>query len=142
MQKTIGERIEEFCGIALAVSGVLLMLLLSGYSLIYTAVFPSNHDNIPQLTGGFTVLAIGAVLVLIYWLGKWILKDEAHRTRNIGFCSLGSVYAFVYGLAWAFFCKYYVSWDQKLVSFFAEQFALGIDDISASDLDYIGAYPH
>lgn len=89
MQKTIGERIEEFCGIALAVSGALLMLLLSGYSLIYTAVFLSNHDNIPQLTGGFTVLAIGAVLVLIYWLGKWILKDEAHRTRNIRILLVG-----------------------------------------------------
>ena len=140
------KQFENFCTGCLVVLGILMMGFLSFYSLLYTSRFLSNHDNIPQQGSGKPVLILLLMLVtliLIFGAGKWILRKEEHRKRNIRLLlSVVCFYAVIYGIAWAFFCKYYMTWDQRLVSFFAEQFALGIDDVSASDLAYIGAYPH
>lgn len=72
---------------------------------------------------------------------KIILKDEAHRKRNTRILLVFScAYVGIFGFIWAFFCHYHMMWDGEMISFFGNQFANGINDISAHDIDYITSY--
>ena len=140
------KKFEYFCSRVAAGIGILILGFLSLYSLFYTRKFPTNHDEMPVENWGSPVsLVLFAVILLaaVSYLGHWILKNEKSRERNI--CLLlgfTCIYAVVYGIAWAFACKYYMMWDPKLVSFWGDQLAHGINNVSASDIDYLSSYPH
>ena len=140
------KKFEFFCSRAAAVIGILLMGFLSLYSLLYTSEFPSKHSESPvegQDTALLTLLLMAGVVLLLFYAAKCLLKEEKNRKRNIRILLVFTcLYAVVYGIVWAFQCKYYMMWDPKLVSFWGNQLANGMNDISASDIDYITSYPH
>lgn len=140
------KKFEYFCSRAAAGIGILILGFLSLYSLFYTRKFASNHDEIPMETVGnplFTVLLMAAALLLLFWAVRLILKNEEYRQRNIKILLIFTcAYAVIYGIVWARACKYYMMWDPKLVSFWAEYLANGNGIVSSGDVDYLMAYPH
>lgn len=140
------KKFEFFCSRVAAGVGILILGFLSLYSIFYTRKFPTNHDEMPVQTWGSPVSLVILVVLLIAavgYLGHWILKNEKHRERNIRLLlAFTCIYAAVYGIVWAFACKYHMMWDPQLVSFWGDQLAHGMNDVSASDIDYLSSYPH
>lgn len=140
------KKFEFFCSRIAAGVGILILGFLSLYSLFYTRMFPTNHNEMPLENWGNPVsLVLFAVILLaaVSYVGHRILKNEKNRERNIRLLlNFTCIYAVVYGIAWAFACKYYMMWDPKLVSFWGDQLAHGINNVSASDIDYLSSYPH
>ena len=126
--------------------GILILGFLSLYSLFYTREFRSNHDDIPlEATDSplLILLLMAAALLVMLYVGHLILKNEKYRKRNVNILlAVTCIYAVVYGIWWAFACNYYMMWDPRLVSFWADQLANGIDDVSSGDIDYITTWPH
>ena len=139
-------KFEYFCSRVAAGIGVLILGCLSLYSIFYTRSFPTNHDEMPLEGPGFpiwTVIFMAAALFVLFYAVKGILKCEKHRKRNVTVLLVFTcAYAAIYGILWAKACKYYMMWDPQLVSFWANQLANGMNDVSASDIDYLTSYPH
>ena len=137
---------EYFCSRAVLVIGILILGFLSFYGLHYTEEFESNHAKILTTTqtsviGMLVWIALAAGI--LYWAGKLILKNERHRKRNIRILLIFTcAYTAAAGFAWAVLSNHYPVWDERMVSFFANQFANGVNDISAYDIDYIETWPH
>lgn len=139
-------KFEYFCSRVAAGIGLLILGFLSVYTLLYTRRFESNHKEMPVEGSGNPVLTLALmtiVLLLMFYVVRTILRQEQNRERNLRILLVFTcIYAVVYGIVWAFACKYYMMWDPKLVSFWGEQLAHGIDDVSAGDIDYLTSYPH
>ena len=114
------KKFEFFCSRVAAGVGILILGFLSLYSIFYTRKFPTNHDEMPVQTWGSPVSLVILVVLLIAavgYLGHWILKNEKHRERNIRLLlAFTCIYAAVYGIVWAFACKYHMMWDPQLAS--------------------------
>lgn len=139
-------KFEYFCSRAAAGIGLLILAGLSLYSLRYTQEFIANNTETlveardPML---LSLLAMACAVVFLFYAVRIFLRDEKHRTRNIRILLVFTcVYVGSMGFLWAHLTNYYMMWDAQMVSFFADQFANGVDDISAHDISYISAYPH
>lgn len=138
------KKFEYFCSRAAAGIGILILGFLSLYSLFYTEEFTANRTEELELVHDpvvLSLLSIAVILVLLFYAAKIILKNEAHRKRNIRILLVfTSAYIGIFGFVWAFLCHYHMMWDGEMISFFGNQFANGINDISAHDIDYITSY--
>lgn len=146
IQKTEWKEFEFFCSRVVMGIGILLMGALSAYSLRYTEQFLTNRTEAMEEIRDVmpvTLVLMVAVVSVLFFCARWILKKESTKKRNIRVLLIFTcVYTVVYGLCWVKLCKYYMIGDARLVSFFAEQLAIRIDDISASDIAYLTSYPH
>lgn len=83
------KRLEEIAGKFLAVTGTLLFLVLTGYSLFYTEYFESNHADMPlEMQDNWKavlllLLLIVTILGIISKFSLWGGKTE--RSLPIGF---------------------------------------------------------
>lgn len=140
------KKFEYFCSRIAAGIGILLMGFLSLYSLLFTAEFEANRSEqiLEVVDSPVVTLALMAIVTaLLFYAAKVLLKNEKTRKRNVRLLlGFTCIYAVVYGIVWAYLCKYHFMWDAQMISFFADQLANGIDDISAHDIDYITSYPH
>lgn len=140
------EKFEYFCSRVVMALGILLFLFLSVSSLLYTEEFEAN--NVERLEkvkdpAFLNLLFIVLVLILLFYGGRWLVKDETKRIRNIRillFFTCG--YAVIYGLLWAWACRCNPFVDSEMVSLFADQLAHGIDALGSHELSYIVSYPH
>ncbi len=138
------KKFEYFCSRAAAGIGILILGFLSLYSLFYTEEFTANRTEELELVKDpvvLSLLSMAVILFLLYYAAKIILKNEAHRKRNTRILLIFTcAYVGIFGFAWAFLCHYHMMWDGEMISFFGNQFANGINDISAHDIDYITSY--
>ncbi len=140
------KKFEYFCSRAAAVIGILILGFLSLYGLVYTEEFEKNHAEhliVTKDSVWLMLLWIALAVAVLYAAAKWMLENESNRKRNLRILLIFTcVYVAVFGFAWALLCNCYMMWDAQMVSFFANQFANGINDISAHDIDYLTTYPH
>lgn len=138
------KKFEYFCSRVAAGIGILILGFLSLYSLFYTEEFTANRTEELELVKDpvvLSLLSMAVVIFLLFYAAKIILKDEAHRKRNTRILLVFScAYVGIFGFIWAFLCHYHMMWDGEMISFFGNQFANGINDISAHDIDYITSY--
>ena len=140
------KKFEFFCSRIAAGVGILILGFLSLYSLFYTRMYQSNHDELTVEVWGSpvtTLLLMAMMLAVACGIAHGILKNEKTRERNIRLIlGFTCVYAVVYGIAWAFACKHYMMWDQKMISFWGEQLAHGMTNVSKEDIVYLSTWPH
>ncbi len=138
------KKFEYFCSRVAAGIGILILGFLSLYSLFYTEEFTANRTEELELVKDpvvLSLLSMAVILFLLFYAAKIILKNEAHRKRNTRILLVFTcAYVGIFGFAWAFLCHYHMMWDGEMISFFGNQFANGINDISAHDIDYITSY--
>ena len=140
------KKFEYFCSCAAAWMGILLLGVLFLYGLFYTQEHISNEHSVFQtvrtaapLMLAYTALAAAAA----HFAAKLLLGKKEHQERNLRILLASvCVYVGVLGFAWAALCSYQMDWDAQMLSFYGEQFASGLREFDAYDIDYITAYPH
>ena len=139
-------KFEYFCSRVAAGIGLLILAGLSLYSLRYTQEFIANNtETLVEARDPLflSLLAMACAVIFLFYAVRILLRDEKHRTRNVRILLVFTcIYVGGMGFLWAYLTNYYMMWDAQMVSFFADQFANGVDDISAHDISYISAYPH
>lgn len=140
------EKFEYFCSRVVMALGMILFLLLSFTSLLYTEEFETNHAETLERVKDplfLNLLLIMLILTVLFCGGRWLVKDKARKERNVRillFFTCG--YAVVYGLLWSWACRCNPFVDSKMISLFADQLAHGIDALGPYELDYIVSFPH
>lgn len=140
------EKFEYFCSRAVIVIGMVLFFFLSASSLLYTEEFEANNvERLERVKDplAWNLFLMVLILLLLFYVGKWLFKDEAKKERNIRILlAFTCCYAVVYGLLWAWACRCNPFVDSEMVSLFADQLAHGIDALGPHELSYIVSYPH
>lgn len=138
------QKIESFSVKALALTGCILFLLLTAYSLLYTTYFETSHADIPSEAGdspailGISVLVMMGVLFLCVMVCRRLKK----RAESFHFLLLMMVLlsSLLFSAAWIHLAKSTVVADQRSICFIAEQLLKG--ELSAEELRYLKTYPH
>ena len=96
------EKFEYFCSRAVIVIGMVLFFFLSASSLLYTEEFEANNvERLERVKDplAWNLFLMVLILLLLFYVGKWLFKDEAKKERNIRILlAFTCCYAVVYGL--------------------------------------------
>lgn len=98
------EKTEQLCSRVILLLAGLPTAFLFLYSLIFTTIYESNDLEVPSQTVDpvpLILLFVAASLAALWMAGRWILKKEANRKRNLHIL-LGVVLAHcaVFCIAW------------------------------------------
>ena len=138
------EKTEQLCSRVILLLAGLPTAFLFLYSLIFTTIYESNDLEVPSQTVDpvpLILLFVAASLAALWMAGRWILKKEANRKRNLHIL-LGVVLAHcaVFCIAWNLLAQSALRADPLYIHAIGGGFALS--DLNESAMDYLYTYPH
>lgn len=138
------EKTEQLCSRVILLLAGLPTAFLFLYSLIFTTIYESNDLEVPSQTVDpvpLILLFVAASLAALWMAGRWILKKEANRKRNLHIL-LGVVLAHcaVFCIAWNLLDQSALRADPLYIHAIGGGFALS--DLNESAMDYLYTYPH
>lgn len=137
-------KLESLAGNVILLASGIPSVFLFVYGLFFTTCYKSNDLEIPtEVKDPFLSVLLFVVmsLVILNYVGKWILQKEEHRKRNIC-CLLGAVlvHCFIFCMCWNLFAGSALRGDPLYIHALAGGFANG--DVPLSAMDYLYTYPH
>ena len=120
-------RLEGLAAGILHVLGILLFVLLSVTSLVFTRFFQADHAQEKPFNqiDFFPLTLFGAVIlaVLALWIGSWLIRNEEKAERNLRILLAAVlVWTLAAGLLWVGIARSVPVSDQNMIYTSAQRF--------------------